>query len=320
MEVPLLDRKRYQSVDICIYCGGFEALTDEHIVAFGLGGRLILPKASCSACAAVTGAIERSVLRGPLRPIRIYRRIQSRRRHRNAPPTLPLEVRFADEWETIELPYEEYPHIFNFQTFELPGYLDPTYERGVRVTGNLAFNFGRRPEEVLERLGAREIRITESHVPSEFAKMTAKVAYSMAVAVGAIDPRRGRPPLVRSILEVSNDIGRWFGSSPEPLQTVAGALHFVWVGRDELRGLLVARVQYFPDSGTPTYLVVLGRLDEPFIGPAALRADPSAISELLSAVRAWPNLGCRRQGPHSNLRLAPWRSRSTERVVLVRGS
>lgn len=102
----------------------------------------------------------------------------------------------------------------------------------------------------------------ESHVPSEFAKMTAKVGYSMAVACGAIDPRRGRPDITQSILEKTNDIGRWVGTLDEPEQRVEKVLHFVAVGRDDERGLLVARVQYLTDTGTPIYVVVLGELKD----------------------------------------------------------
>jgi 5-methylcytosine-specific restriction endonuclease McrA len=48
-------------VSACIYCGATEPdtkLTDEHIVPLSLGGTLILPKASCLACARQTGKLE----------------------------------------------------------------------------------------------------------------------------------------------------------------------------------------------------------------------------------------------------------------------
>jgi hypothetical protein len=265
MDIPLLDRFRYAPVGVCIFCGGTEDLTDEHIMPFGLGGNLILPDASCRTCAKVTGRIERVVLRGPLRPIRVFRGIQSRRRHRDAPTSLPLRVMFADEWETVYLPHHEYPLMLNFHVFAPPGLGDPTYERGIRVQGSAAFNFGARPEEVLAKLGGKQIQVHEEHDPSAFAKMTAKVGYAFAVAAGAIDPRRGRPQVVRSLFEDTNDIGRWVGTSPEPEQKLPQALHFVWVGRDDARGLLIARVQYLSDTGTPMYLVILGDMTDDYV-------------------------------------------------------
>jgi HNH endonuclease len=62
---------RYPEVGVCIYCGSTNQLEDEHIVPFGLGGNAILPAASCRTCAVVTSRFELSVLRGPMRPIRV---------------------------------------------------------------------------------------------------------------------------------------------------------------------------------------------------------------------------------------------------------
>lgn len=49
--LPSHTEKIYQPVNVCIYCGGTGALSDEHIIPFGLGGRWVLPKASCAECA-----------------------------------------------------------------------------------------------------------------------------------------------------------------------------------------------------------------------------------------------------------------------------
>ncbi len=88
--------------------------------------------------------------------------------------------------------------------------------------------------------------------------MTAKVAYSMAVAKGLLDLPRGRPEVVRSILGDVDEIGRWVGTITEPRQWIADVLHFVGIERDRENGLLMGRVQYLTDSGTPVYVVILG--------------------------------------------------------------
>jgi 5-methylcytosine-specific restriction endonuclease McrA len=49
---------KYSNVNRCIYCGTLENLTDEHIIPYGLGGRSILPKASCSECSNITTNFE----------------------------------------------------------------------------------------------------------------------------------------------------------------------------------------------------------------------------------------------------------------------
>jgi len=265
LDLPLLNRKRFNNVGICIYCGTTEDLTDEHIVPYGLGGNLVLPKSSCRACAAITSRIERIVLRGPLRAVRIARGLQSRRRHSDAPTMLPLMVCHDQGWETVRLPHHEYPLIFHFFVYEVPGYFDEDCDGRLRVKGQLTYSFGSTPEQVLTALGAKEIRIHQSYVPGEFAKMTAKVAYSMAVAEGVIDPSRGRPEVVRSILGELDEIGLWVGMAAQPRHWVGNVLHTILIQRDEENGVLVGRVQYLTDSGTPFYTVVLGRLDDPFV-------------------------------------------------------
>lgn len=266
LEVPRLERHRYAPVGSCIYCGSPDDLRDEHIVPFGLGGNLVLPDSTCGECADITSRFERSVLRGPMRPIRVMRGIQSRRRHRGAPTHLPLQVRFAEDWETVQIPVTEYPLLLQFFVYDVPGCLQPeTYGYGLRVRGQMTFSFGPRPEEVLARLGARQVRVSQTYVPGDFAKMTAKVAYSMAVAVNAIDPTNGKPEVVRSILGEVDDVGRWVGMVSQPRRRIRDVLHHVAVQRDSEHHLLVGHVQYLTDTGTPTYVVVLGSVDEPYV-------------------------------------------------------
>lgn len=264
-DLPLLDRKRFDKVGYCIYCGSVADLTDEHIIPFGLGGHLVLPKSSCRRCARITGEFERVVLRGPLRAVRIARGIQSRRRHRDVPTSLPLLVRRNEEWETILLPYGQYPLIFHFFVYDVPGYLEGASDGRLRVKGQLTYSFGPRPEEVAAAVGAKQVRIQQQYVPGEFAKMTAKVAFAMAVAEGAIDPQQGRPEVVRSILGEVDEIGRWVGMVAQPRHWVEGVLHTILIQRDDENGLLLGRVQYLTDTGTPFYTVVLGRLDDPYV-------------------------------------------------------
>lgn len=264
--VPFLNRYRYPAVGFCIYCGATDDLNDEHIIPFGLGGNLVLPRSTCANCSKVTSRFERTVLRGPLRPVRLFRGIQSRRKHRDAPTLLPLKVRYQDDWELIKLPHDEYPLILHFFVYDVPGYLDPeNYRHSVRVRGQLTYSFGLRPEQVLARLGAKEIQISQTYVPTEFAKMTTKVAFSMAVAIGVLDLSRGRPEIIKSILGHTDDIGRWVGTITEPRQWIANVLHHVGIERDHDNGVLTGRVQYFTDSGTPVYGVILGSLDDAFV-------------------------------------------------------
>jgi hypothetical protein len=72
--------KIYAKAELCIYCGDTENLTDEHLLAFSLGGRPILKKASCKNHANITSAFELKVARGMYRKFRDINSIQSRRK------------------------------------------------------------------------------------------------------------------------------------------------------------------------------------------------------------------------------------------------
>ena len=56
MQADRLENQRFPGYGECIYCGISEEvtkLTDEHVVAFALGGNVIIENASCEACQAV---------------------------------------------------------------------------------------------------------------------------------------------------------------------------------------------------------------------------------------------------------------------------
>lgn len=284
-----------QSPGLCIYCGTTEALEDEHIVPFGLGGNWSLPNASCRACAVVTSRFERRVLRGPLRPVRVLRGILSRRGHRDAPTSLPLRVLRNGSWETVTLALEEYPLLVEFLVFSPPGYVDPAYEKGVRIRGHATFNFGPPPEVVMARLGATSISAPRTYDPGALARMTAKIAYGTAVAAGVIVPSRGRPEIVRSIMGEEDQIGRWVGNLAEPRKIATGILHQVSIHHDVKARLVIGRVQFLADSGVPAYGVILGATDAGYIDPTALSGGmceericswASSVDEVINIGRA----------------------------------
>src|SRR5689334_18138627 len=76
----------FAPVGVCVYCGATqERLTDEHIIPLSLNGKLVLPKASCSACAKVTGRIEEIVTRNMYGTLRLKKNFRSR--HKKKRPT-----------------------------------------------------------------------------------------------------------------------------------------------------------------------------------------------------------------------------------------
>lgn len=67
----------------CVYCASFSDLTDEHVVPEGLGGKVVLKKASCSACADMTSRFERVFLREMMHSYRYYHSIRGKKKKRS---------------------------------------------------------------------------------------------------------------------------------------------------------------------------------------------------------------------------------------------
>lgn len=261
LQVPKLDRFRYQPFGRCIYCASEIDLRTEHIIPYGLGGTLELPASTCKSCADVTSRIERVVLRGELWAVRVYRNVQSRRGHKNAPTVYPLEIEKDGARRTIKLSASDYPILLHFPTFSKPRILSTLEERpGIDITGVITLSFGPHPEAVLRELGGQSLSTTQTQRPAEFARMIAKIAYSMAAATGALKLINEPSPICGVILGTDPAIGHYVGTLDYPLRKHEDQLHRVVVIPDYQRGLLIGDVQLFSDSPAPRYGVVLGLL------------------------------------------------------------
>jgi hypothetical protein len=255
-----LDGKVFAPVGFCIYCRATQDLTKEHILPFGLGGTAVLPKSSCRDCASITGRIEQTVLRGPMWPVRLYRKLNSRTKHREAPTEYPLTILRGDEEIKLSLPLGEYPILLHFPVFPVPAYLEQSeYSQGIKLVGERTIHFGPKIEDVVRKYQGTSFRVTTTHLYVEFARVIAKVAYSWAVAEGALEMIEGEPFVTSAILGRSDDIGQWVG-------TVGGvygkdpAVHSVILRPDYRRQIFIGEVRLFADSQAPAYCVVLGRL------------------------------------------------------------
>ncbi len=257
-----LEKSQYKPVGYCIFCGSTEELTREHIIPFGLGGASTLPKASCKTCAGKTGRIEQDVLRGPLWPIRVFRDLKSRTKHRDAPNTIAVTIERHGEETELELPLDQAPIIFQFPLFAEPGYFRPnSYQKGIDIQGVATVGFGETIQEILNRLDATRVSIPQRYKPASFARFIAKIAYCTAFAEGAFSLINETCPLVVSaILGDSNDIGRYIGNVDDGGITKEGLLHYTSLHADSEQGLLLSRVHLFADSQSPQYAVVLGSL------------------------------------------------------------
>lgn len=255
------NKKIYSPLGRCMYCGSLQNLQDEHIVPYGLSGTGVLPKSTCPSCAKITGQFEQKVLRGPMRNVRVFRKLRSRTKYENVPKTYPLKIEREKKEEIIKLPLSEYPILLHFPIFSIPAFLNPQgYNKGITMIGSDIISFGPRPEDVQKKLGATQIIITQNYSPHDFARMIAKIAYSFAVAEGAINFIKGAPFPAEAILGKKDDIGKWVGTITGPPKKHQGLLHRIALHKDYARKVLIGEVQLFSDSQTPNYGVILGQL------------------------------------------------------------
>lgn len=260
----------------CIYCRSEVCLSDEHVIPFGLGGRLILEDASCEVCCKITSAIEREVLRGPLLPGRTVGRIKTRR-PKERPTRLPISLQ-RDGLEIMhDLPVGDHPGLIQLPVFKAAGFLTDTAPVGeIDLVGLETIRFGEDPRVVMMRHGATTLSITSTLEPITFARFCAKVGFSYAVAAYGL-PAIAEPLPVHAILNrgPGTSIGTWVGSVEHVFQGERlGAkqsidirlVDYFEADHVEPRTLAVVRMKFFT-SATSAYEVVAGRIDRSLLPP-----------------------------------------------------
>ncbi len=165
----------YEAADVCIYCNRSEAeagdLKKEHVFPLGLGGKHVLPKASCLRCAALTGSLEGKLLRGPLWPVRVRLGIHSGRRPGEQPTDFDVEFCIKEQIKKLRLPIADIP-----VSITLP-ILEPS-----------AISTGRPWAKDGSYKACTVISFDEGFILDSFAKATVK-AFADAISLGqAIHP------------------------------------------------------------------------------------------------------------------------------------
>lgn len=254
-----LTARAFSPVGYCIYCGAAGGrLSREHIVPHGLGGTFVLPASSCGACAAVTSAFERKVLRGPMWSVRAHLQLKSRRAAL-APKLGLLNVVRGGREELVELPLAAHPLPLMFPRFVEPSTFTGKHQQGITMRGHATYCFGKCPHDVLRDLGADDFRISQDYEMVPFAQLLGKIAWAMAAAenwLTKIDRAAGS--LVDALITAPDDIGRWVGTCLEAPAPMPGVLHAIVPMM--ISDHLVYHIQLFADARTPRYGVVVGRL------------------------------------------------------------
>jgi len=261
--------KRYESSNVCIYCGAAEHLHDEHIIPLALGGRWILPGASCGECGKKTSAFERTCTRTILGPLRMLYDMASRRK-KDRPDTLPLKVRKRPgaDWTTIEVDRDEYPFLIILPQLELPDDLTGKVtagERGAKAkqlwTRGAFGQLGIQPhlEALARRFDVAEFMPTGTVDVPSFCLLLAKIAHSYVTAEMGVD---NFEPFLSPIVttgDLSNRVQHIGGVLRQEPKT--NNLHEVSFERKITPpGIVAVRIRLLACLGTPTYFVSAGRI------------------------------------------------------------
>lgn len=259
----------YAAVGRCIYCGAVDGLGKEHIIPLGLGGRHVLPRASCKACSAKTSAFERTCQRTMYGPLRLLYGLPTRR-ERARPDTLPLKVKRSahSDWEYVQVPQNRFPFLITFPHFPMPGVLSGEDLRDSRAAAKRLWIRGASPshdfhalcDQLVSELGVHAIMPESTAEVEAMCRLLAKVAYSFAVA--RLGGKVIDSPL-RSYATGGDLTGclHYIGSR-ETDEAPAPSLHDLNMVYDPEGKLTAVRIRLLARLGTPTYFVVVADADD----------------------------------------------------------
>lgn len=263
--LPIHAAHTYKAVGHCIYCGSTSSLSDEHIIPLGLGGRLVLPKASCATCSEKTSKLERTCLRTMYGPLRMLYGLPSRRK-KSRPETLQLKIKRteASGWEYVPVAQDRYPFLITFPYFEAPGMLTILEEsaaggsatRRLWIRGASPYhNFDELLQSLTEELHVHSLMPeSKADIPS-FCSLLAKIAVSYTAAERGIAFQGSKVAAIAVGEEMQNCL-HYIGSAAED-EPPSSSLHELSIGRNSLTDSILVRIRLLAKLATPTYFVVL---------------------------------------------------------------
>lgn len=289
------------TVGRCIYCGG-DGTSEEHVIPLSFGGHRVLKAASCSACAAITGALEGQCCDRMFRALRVHHELPTRR-PKNRPRTLKvIDGKHPEGAPIKEVPVEEAPGVVVFPVLPPPGILVGTPPS--EVINSLRFMWAETTHDAIERQRSLERRgfagaLATGEIPlGPFMRVLAKIAHCFDVANVGLSGTDGT--LSPYILGTDGRLPYLVGGTPPggPLPITVpdpdhtSGLHQVWPIGLLLDGVgyIAVQIRLFAHLRplSPVYTVVM-RPHEPRSGDkftpvrTKFRFDPLPIGSRLRA-------------------------------------
>jgi hypothetical protein len=246
---------------------GEDGLKKEHIIPFSMGGKTVLPNASCNACEKITHAFEGHFAFRYFDAVRWQNEMPSRRRKQDRPTSLPATV--GDAEVKTDLPLSDHPSLGYFLDLPNPGIF-----RGVEPTDVFSHvtvhAFIAVPEfaDRMLRLPDGAATFSGDLPVGAFMRSLAKMAHALAIGEHGIDGFS--PYLAKFILTGDGPAAHYIGGTYGAGSSAApdAMLHRLGTEIVEHKGkrLVVARIRLFAYvPGTPVYTVIVGE------------ASPSAV-------------------------------------------
>ena len=251
---------KFEPVNCCIYCGKTNiVLGAEHIIPFGLGGQLILPKSSCKACGDATGKFEGVVQRTIYGDFRMSRGLQTR--HKKERPSHRIIGTIDQHGNTSQksISVRDYPAPYWVYTFGNCGIYLGTHPDTNVTLGNLKTIHDNTALTAFAAEHNWDRKLQFRYMPNEFMRMIAKIGYSFATAV--VGYSGFRPLILGSIMNSEANPSYFVGMNE--IQEPSGLNHnhelkLLIQGRLAGTTLLIVHARLFPYAETPTYHAVVG--------------------------------------------------------------
>lgn len=265
------DYKPYSPVNCCIYCCKRVpdvVLTDEHIIAQGLQGNLVLPVASCAgkgSCSEITGRFEQFYMRDSQDTMRTTFGIFGKRRKKEQRSTVPVEWKNQAGSRVIQTDPWEYPFWAQYCIFGRAVMITGIPAKQVTDTKVTLFGNSKSLQKLTEKLAdGSSMGDPSRHDPIYLIRVLAKVAHSFAVAQYGI--RSFSPCLIEIICNDSVEVWKdtwhnYIGTVNEIGGVASPNLHDLWIEARSINGrfLIICTIRLFAFlKDSPTYEVVVG--------------------------------------------------------------
>lgn len=255
----IVNTRRYDPLRRCAYCGDDRPpLSDEHIIPFGIGGRLVLPNASCEACREITSGYETEFQNSTIGDLRTALRFPSRK-GKGARRKSRVSLTTAEGTQIVRVAAPSAPIFLVLPLFEMPVLLtDSEWTKEAKSLVTI-INPGATPALLREHgpFAPTEISLNRR----TFCLMLAKIAHSFSIAHGVADIPNAKlllPDFIRS------------GEVPAPylvggryeVEDATDYLHEIAFGKYIASGrqFMAARIRLFAPWRSPTYFVAVAEI------------------------------------------------------------